>query len=106
MLLLFAVTDGDTAAAFSLGDTLHDGVSKAVLGRVTALRTEPSLGEENGELYPDGRVRLFLTLEVTATPKGESYSIEGVPLAVGKKLSLHGRGAVEAVCLAVQKQAP
>ena len=101
-LQLYAVTETETAEAFALGDPLHDGVSKESLGRITALRLEARLVETKNGLYlSQSQSRLYITLTLEAERRGECYYIGQTPLVIGQALSLHGRGACLAYCLAI-----
>ena len=105
-LLLYAVTETETAEAFRVGDLLHDGVTKESLGRISSLKQEGRpLETEAGVYLSESQSRLYITLSVKAERRGECYYIGQTPLLVGQILSLHGRGACLARCLQIRTEA-
>ena len=105
-LLLYAVTEAETAEAFRVGDLLHDGVSKERLGKIAAVREEARPMETKAGVYlSESQSRLYITISVEAERRGECYYIGQTPLVVGQALSLHGRGVCLARCLQIRTEA-
>ena len=106
VLVRFAVLitiDNELASSFAVGDLLTDGATKADLGKITQIKAEAAMHEtENGAFSLPDKTRLILTIEGSGALKDEKITIGGAPLLVGKRIAIHGRGAVEGVCLWVE----
>ena len=91
--------------SFSVGDTLTDGATKESLGTVTEMQISPYYEEtENGVFPYPGKSRVILTIGGKGVMRNGRVTVGGVAIATGKRLSLHGRGAAEGVCLWTKKE--
>ncbi|MBP3437267.1 MAG: hypothetical protein J6K61_05115 [Clostridia bacterium] len=97
---LYTVTERETALAFQVGDILHDGVSKASLGRLTGVEISPAYTESKSGVRESDKVTLRLFLSAEADKKGDSYFLGSIPLKAGQAFAVHGKGACEAFFLA------
>lgn len=103
LLSLYTVTEPETAEAFAVGERLHDGVSKAPLGKIVSVKTEPHFEEDkDGALRKSGKSCLFLSVLIEAEQRKDGYYIGKTKLLVGKSLALHGKGAASAICLGIE----
>ena len=93
-------TEAELVTAFAVGDRLTDGASKGELGTITAIDVSAAMGEnERGAFSLPNKSRVILTIIGEGTKKGTVLTVSGIPLLMGKRLSLHGRGTAYGVCL-------
>lgn len=93
-------TENELVTAFAVGDRLTDGASKGALGTVTAIEVSPAMGEnESGVFSLPDKSRVILTITGEGAKKGSVLTVSDVPLLIGKRLSLHGRGTAYGICL-------
>ncbi len=97
--VLFTV-ENELVSAFAVGDRLTDGVGKGALGTVTAVEVSPAMEENESGAFPlPHKSRMVLTVESEGERKGDVLTVGGIPLLVGNRLSLHGKGTAYALCL-------
>lgn len=91
--------------SFQVGDRLTHGATKEFLGEVTEIQESPSYEEtENGVFVLPDKRRVILTLTAKGVLRNGKITVGGTPLLTGKRLSLHGRGAAEGVCLWAKRE--
>ena len=92
--------DEPFANSFEVGDELIHGATKESLGRVAEIEISPAYEEtEKGVFVLPGKIRMLLVLTAKGGLEGGKITVGDTPLLTGKRLSLHGRGAAEGVCL-------
>ena len=100
--VLFA-TENDLLSSVSVGDRLTDGVSKGDVGRVESITVSAALAENENGVFPlPHKSRVLLTVVGEGKRQGKGVTIDGMTLLVGKRLSLHGKGLINGVCLSVE----
>ena len=94
------ILDEPFVHSFTVGDELIDGATKEPLGRVTEALVSPAYEEtENGVFSLPGKSRVILTVTGKGILLDGKITVGGSSLLTGKRLSLHGRGVAEGVCL-------
>ena len=97
--------EDELVSSFAIGDSLTDGATKELLGTVTEMQVSPYYEETEKGVFPyPGKSRVLLTLTGSGAVKHGRSTVGGVPLLTGKRLSLHGRGAAEGVCLWAKRE--
>jgi hypothetical protein len=92
--------ENELVSAFAVGDRLTDGVSKDALGTVAAVEVSPAIEENERGIYAlPHKSRVILTVESEGKRVGDVLTVGSVPLLVGNRLSLHGKGTAYALCL-------
>lgn len=102
---VLAIVSEEAAEVLSPGQVLTDAAGKQKAGRILSLETAPALSEDSmtGECKEKpGQVRLTLTLEAEATERNGLFRLATTPLAPGCRLYLHGKAALEGICLWVR----
>ena len=97
--------DDPFVSSFRVGDELIEGATKQSLGTVTEMQVSPAYEEtENGVFVLPDKSRVILTLTAKGSLREGKITVGGTSLLTGKRLSLHGRGVAEGVCLWARRE--